>query len=199
MTQNNAFKKTVRAYMETHNLSYAAARKIVDEESYLQGTGSITLIVGHSGAGKTIAFREMLQNQTIPTAILLGHEQDISYVRGEATHHLEILQNKQNLQNLVKQKKYSLFAIDDIGYYDGSPDEGYILDALPRRADLILTFQVRSQIADDVVKLLECFDSMELSREKLSKRVNLIRKAYIAEPHFLSNRKNRFQVADYHL
>ena len=202
MTKNNAFKKTVRAYMETHSLNYAEARKILDEESYLQGTGSITLIVGRSGNGKTIALREMLKTQTLATAVLLGKpDEDIDYVRGGTAHRFAALKSSQDIQTLVEQKKYSLFAINDIDsyYYDHSDVKDYLLDLIPRRADLILTLQVGPDITDDLDKLLDYFDRMELSREKLSKRVTLIRKAYIAEPHFLSNRKNRFKVADYHL
>ena len=89
MTKNNAFKKTVRSYMEEHNLSYKAARAIVDEESYLQGTGAITLIIGGTGTGKTIQFRELLKSQPLPTAVILAHQEDIDYVN--TTHYVENL------------------------------------------------------------------------------------------------------------
>lgn len=200
MTQNNAFKKTIRAYMETHNLSYTEARKILDEESYMQGTGSITLIVGGSGAGKTMTFREILRTQTLTTAVLLVHEQEIDYV-GPTHHFLDVLEGKSQLKELVEQKKYSQFAIDSISGVDSWHPEGnsYLLDDLPRKADLILTIQCGPDIANDVVKLLNHLDNMELSRDKLSKRVKLIKQAYRIDYRPFGLSKNRFQVADYYL
>lgn len=206
MTQNNAFKKTIRAYMETHNISYTEARKILDEESYLQGTGSITLIVGRSGSGKTMELLEMLKSQTAPTAVLPAHEQEM--YSGGTTYYQEPLKSKKALQDLADQKKYSLFAIDGIDWYTHT-GETYFLDALPRRADLILTIQFNP--IDDISEALDFLDRMELSREKLSQRVKLVKHATDYLPFEFSKkpvdvvknlidvRKNRFQVAEYHL
>jgi ABC-type cobalamin/Fe3+-siderophores transport system ATPase subunit len=200
MTKNNAFKKTIRAYMETHNLSYTAARKILDEEAYLKGTGAITLIVGATGTGKTITLREMLKTQTLPTAVLVVHEQEIDYV-GPTHHFLDVLEGKSQLQNLVEEKKYSQFAIDSISGADIWHPEGenYLLDDLPRKADLILTIQCGPDMANDIEKILGYLDSMKLSREKLSKRVKLVRQAYRIDYRPFGLPNNRFHVADYHL
>lgn len=212
MTKNNAFKKTVRAYMETHNLSYAEAHKIVDEESYLQGTGSITLIIGGTGTGKTIQFRELLKNQSLPTAVILAHQEDIDYVR--TTHYVETApyltdkygsrlrvdgtQAKKDFQKLVKQKKYSTFAIDGIDYY-AHQGEKYLLDTLPRKADLILTLQFHVTGEDLISEALERLDDMELSRQRLSQRVKVIKNTTLDAYDISKRRNDRFRVTDYPL
>lgn len=215
MTKNNAFKKNVRAYMEDHNISYAEARKIVDEESYLQGTGAITLIIGGTGTGKTIQFREILKNQLIPTAVILAHQEDIDYVK--TTHYVETLpyltnehrirlsvdafQTKKNFQNLVNQKKYSTFSLDGIDFC-ANQGEKYLLDIFPRKADLILTFQFHPaelDSADSVGEALDRLDSMNLSREKLNNRVKLIKHTVLDSYDLSKRREERFRVTDYHL
>lgn len=210
MTKNNAFKKTVRSYMEEHNLSYTAAHKMLDEESYLQGTGSITLIVGPTGTGKTIVFRELLKTQTLSTAVLLAHEEEINYVG--TTHRTETLQPKfydyspriphldnnhakQTIQKLVAQKKYSLFAIDGLGYI-ANQGEAHLLDTLPSRADLILTFQFSPY--PEIEDALDHLDRMNLSQNRLSKRVKLI-KHLSRNDRLPYGDKNRYQVVDYYL
>lgn len=215
MTKNNAFKKTIRSYMEEYNVSYTAARKILDEESYLQGTGAITLIVGGTGTGKTIQFRELLKSQALPAAVILAHQEDIDYIK--TTHYVEslpyltnehrirlrvdALQNKKNLQNLVNQKKYSTFALDGIDYLANQGDK-HLLDILPRKADLILTFQFHPIEADydgeaSVGETLDHLDNMNLSREKLSNRVKLIKHTTLDSYDRSKSRKDRFRVTDY--
>lgn len=217
MTKNNAFKKTVRSYMEEHNLSYSAARKVIDEESYLQGTGAITLIIGGTGTGKTIQFRELLRNQPLPTAVILAHQEDIGYIK--TTHYVEslpylsrengirlrvdALQTKKNLQNLVNQKKYSTFALDGIDYL-ANQGENYLLDILPLKSDLILTFQFHPIEADyageaSVGEALDHLDNMNLSREKMSNRIKLIKHTTLDSYDRSKSRKDRFRVTDYPL
>lgn len=212
MTKNNAFKKNVRAYMEIHNVSYAEARKIVDEESYLQGTGAITLIVGGTGTGKTIHLRELLKEQTLTTAVIVAHQEDIDYIK--TTHyvesvphltdkygsslHVDTLQAKKNFQNLVKQKKYSTFAIDGIDYF-AHHGEKFLLDTFPRKADLILTFQFHVAGEDFISEVLERLDDAELSRQRLSQRVKVIKNTTLDAYDVSRSREDRFRVTDYYL
>lgn len=212
MTKNNGFKKTIRAYMETYNVSYSEARKSVDEVSYLQGTGSITLIIGGSGTGKTIQLRELLKNQSLLTAVILAPHEDIDSFR--TTHYVEsvphlidevgrhlcvdAIQAKKNFQNLVDQKKYSTFAIDGIDYL-AHQGEKYLLDTFPRKADLILTFQFHVAGEDFIAEVLERLDDAELSRQRLSQRVKVIKNTTLDTYDVSKNREDRFSVRDYYL
>jgi hypothetical protein len=216
MTKNNGFKKTIRAYMEAHNLTYSEARKILDEESYLQGTGAITLVIGGTWSGRTIQFSKSISHQRHDTAVFLAHAEDLEDIITD--HRIEILpvllredgsreridvvQAKKDLRNLVDQKIYSTIAIEGIDYCVNHRQKNF-LDVLPSRADLILSFtfhpaKVHTTDEEFILEVLERLDSMELSHKKLSKRVKVIQ--HTTDTHDTSKRwADRLNVREYRI
>ena len=127
----------------------------------------------------------------------------LPYVTNEDRIRLRVdaLQTKKNFQNLVDQKKYSTFSLDSIDFCANQGGK-YLLDIFPRKADLILTFQfhpVEVDSEDSVGEALEHLDSMNLSREKLSNRVTLIKHTTLDSYDFSKSQNDRFRVTDYPL
>lgn len=217
MTKNNAFKKTVRSYMEEHSLSYSAARKMLDEESYLQGTGAITLVIGGSWSGRTIQFSELLKQQDNETAVFLAHKENLedidtphtieilpySYRNDGSRDRIDVLQAKKSFQNLVDQKLYSTIAIEGIDYCAHQGQKNF-LDVIPNRTDLILSFQFHPAKFDTtdenfIEDALERLDDMELSHRKLSKRVKVIQHTTVDASDLSKSWKDRLNVKEYRL
>jgi ATPase subunit of ABC transporter with duplicated ATPase domains len=187
--------------MDSHNVSYTAARKILDEESYLQGTGSVTLIIGATGVGKTTALKKLLSSQTmLPTAVLTAHKEELASFNSSF---VGVLKSKEHLQKLATEKKYSQYAIDDLGellYMIDEPE--YLLDSLPQKADLIITlYSSRSMQHESVEDILHRFDALKLSKDSLSQRVKLIKHITMDDRFWGYDRgfRDRVQITDYHL
>lgn len=137
--------------------------------------GDITVIMGNNREGRTLFLRELINSSTSPTALLTT--KNVELVRIKPPHYAEVLtefpdylSNPARVRKWVTEGRFERFAIDDLKtFMQVFKDEPYPLDLFPSGAQIIIAVDQPESL------ILDHFDSLKLSKRKLSDRVMVLK------------------------
>lgn len=137
--------------------------------------GLITVIIGNNREGRTLFLRDLINSSTAPTALLTSNF--VELVRIESPHSAELLtevpdysSNPERVRKWVAEGRFERFAIDDLKtFMQVFNDEPYPLDLFPTGAQIIIVVEQPESL------ILDHFDSLKLSKRKLSDRVMVLK------------------------